>query len=85
VWLSRMVPVSRFRWFGHAECKNDASWVKGCMTTEVDVVVRGNLMRLYQGRCEKCGTVQRGRTVKEKDDQGENQLSLVHVDRWPLK
>jgi len=38
-----MVPVARLRWFGHAECKNDASWVKGCMTTEVDVVVRGKL------------------------------------------
>jgi len=31
-----MIKKGRLRWFGLAECKIDAGWVKRCMMLEVD-------------------------------------------------
>jgi len=34
--VSLMINLSRLRWFGHVERKDDNDWVKRCITWEVE-------------------------------------------------
>ena len=84
--------LSRLRWFGHVEPKDDNDWVKRCITWEVQGIRQRGCPTKTWWDCVKNDMESLGLSQKDAQSgikgEGElrgNRLTQVHLQKWPLK
>jgi len=84
--------ISRLRWFGHVERKDDNDWFKRCITWEVEGIRQRGRQRKTWWDCvkkdmENLGLSQKMRSpgINGEERLRGNWLTQVHMGKWPLK
>jgi len=76
--ISLMIKKSRLRWFGHVEHKDDTDW-----RNYIEGMPKKDLMGWMTWKVYACP--KRMCNLGMEENQGGNQLTQVHLEKWPVK